>query len=178
MKYLKVSLYILSKIILFARKIYKYGFTLLLMGRRKVGERARVLFDFIDLMIIKTINSSKEGLSVLELVDKLGLRHKNLKPHMDKLITLKLIKTYKDREGKAILSTASKDLVLLKIAYDMNSAYGEKKKLAEKEEALMKYLNEAYEYLKNKDNLDLIDIDLRKTKNIETRKEQQNPKNK
>ena len=48
--------------------------------KRKVGERANILFDDIDLKILETLNNSDDGLKVLTITNKLGMKHKNLKP--------------------------------------------------------------------------------------------------
>lgn len=73
------------------------------MVKRKVGERARILFDDIDLKILKLLDKSQGNniyYSIEDLADKLSLKHKNLKPHVDKLLMLKLIYIFKDLDGK------------------------------------------------------------------------------
>lgn len=75
-------------------------------GRK--GERAKILFDSIDLEILKIL--TREELSVLELGEKLELNHKNLKPHLDKLLSLNFIFPYKTIHGKIRLISVIKNV--------------------------------------------------------------------
>ncbi len=69
---------------------------------RRIGERAEILFDSIDLEILNILNEDRnnEGVGVLDLVNKLDIKHNSLKPHLDKLVTLNLIFVFKDENGK------------------------------------------------------------------------------
>jgi len=71
--------------------------------KRKVGERAEVLIDTIDLEILRILEYTSYG--VLELAEKLKIQHKNLKPHLEKLIKSELIIT-----SKTTASTNKKDI--------------------------------------------------------------------
>jgi len=63
------------------------------MSKRNVGERGKILFDEIDLGILFWLDKHERGLKVLELANILKIKHNNLKPHIDKLLFLRLIAT-------------------------------------------------------------------------------------
>lgn len=111
------------------------------MVKRKVGERAEILFDSIDLEVLKKFNSFNNAVKVLELADSLKINHNSLKPHIDKLMTLGLINTNKNKEG---ISGAS-----LYFKQDTNP------------KIILEYLEKANSYLKNKPKSET-SIDLRK----------------
>jgi len=112
--------------------------------KKKAGERAKILFDDIDLKILNLL-SRYESLGVLELVDKIQINHNSLKPHFDKLLSLKLISSYKNKEGKVRLSYSLGNTELIK-----------------KQKILLEVLEETSLYYKNKELNKIIDIDLRK----------------
>lgn len=72
------------------------------MVKGKIGMRGRVLFDEIDLRIIQKLNHDN-GMGVLELAKWMGIMHNNMKPHIDKLISLGLVSINQNNEGKAVL---------------------------------------------------------------------------
>lgn len=112
--------------------------------RRKVGERAKVLFDSIDLAILELLDYSFIGLSVSELVSKLKIKHKNLKPHIDKLRKLELISLWNLGE-KIILWT---ELAEIKRIFDNNPEdFWETKEEIKKAEERLKKQRILREYL-------------------------------
>lgn len=56
------------------------------------GKKSKVIVDSIDLKILETLQDSY-GIGVLDLVKILGVSHKELKVHLEKLIKAGLIKT-------------------------------------------------------------------------------------
>jgi len=77
------------------------------------GRKSKVLFDSIDLEILKKLSGTYDGMGVLELSRDMNLTHQNLKKHLEKLLRVKLISTIKttasaDKEevGKIKLNTA------------------------------------------------------------------------
>lgn len=143
------------------------------MSKRKVGERAEILFDSIDLDILKTLNEARnryggyyEGLGILDLAQKLNLKHKNLKPHIDKLLALDLIFAWKD-EQKIRIGTEMENVK------DLDEEMFEKKEWKEMQEetkeqrALLKYLEKSKQQQYKSKLAKDIEFDLRKKKNIE-----------
>lgn len=69
------------------------------MGKKRgVGERSQIYFDSIDLEIMEFLNEKNykthEGAySIFDIIDKIKINSKSLKPHIDKLLTLGLIET-------------------------------------------------------------------------------------
>lgn len=61
------------------------------MEKTKKGKRGIVLLDSIDLAILTKIYYSKRGIGILRLVKTLSIKHKNIKPHLDKLFNANLI---------------------------------------------------------------------------------------
>lgn len=115
------------------------------MVKRKVGERAIILFDSIDLDILKILNTAwgedrvYEGKGILELAKKLNLRHKNLKPHVTKLMALDLIFAWRGPDGKVKIGTgmtASEQFQPDEITKDDWREINEQR-------ALLKYLNKS-----------------------------------
>ena len=77
------------------------------MSKRNVGERGRVLFDSIDLQILELLNGEKY-FGVLELTKSLRIKHKNLKPHLEKLMKANLVWAMRpDEAGKFLLFAPS-----------------------------------------------------------------------
>lgn len=139
------------------------------MVKRKVGERARILFDDIDLKILRLLNNNSEHgynvfYGIMELADKLFLKHKNLKPHIDKMIKLKLVSIVKDLDGKTIvLSEINDKYKPIKRNFKTEEDYIEALKEVERKRALLSYLEQSNDfslgnYAKNED------FDLRKMK--------------
>jgi len=74
-----------------------------MMDKRNIGQRASVLFDSIDLEILERLDKYNQGMGVLELATALKIKHKNLKPHIDKLRKLELIFIYKHPTDNKVL---------------------------------------------------------------------------
>ena len=61
------------------------------MGRyRQKGERTNIVFNELDLTILKIISQPKD-IAVIQLADIIQITHDNLKRHLDWLEDLKLI---------------------------------------------------------------------------------------
>lgn len=98
-------------------------------AKRKVGEKSKTLFDFIDFEIAGIL-IREQPVSVLELAKKLGnMKHANLKRHLDKLEAspLRLIKRENVPKSRKILislndKTYTKDRV--KMLLDMFDSSG------------------------------------------------------
>ena len=99
--------------------IYKYQRRPIKMVKREIGERANILFDDIDLKIVKIINDySNNGIGVIDLSKKLNITHISLKPHIDKLIHLELIFMVKNNEDRAVLKPNKNDIEKIKVFLD------------------------------------------------------------
>ena len=145
------------------------------MRKRNVGERAKTYFDSIDLQILEkldtaqNINNTPEGYGILELANALNIKHKNLKPHIDKLIKLKLIFAYKSNEGKLYLWTGRANMEHnfdndFSMITDNLKEQEEMSKELEEEETLLKYLRKVRN-LNYEDSLKKsIETDFRKLK--------------
>lgn len=83
------------------------------MKTRGVGERAKILIDSIDLEILEFLEGCEVVIGVLDLANRLDIKHKNLKPHLEKLIRIGLIKTNEYQGSRKI------GLVSPRIFYDM-----------------------------------------------------------
>lgn len=146
------------------------------MAKRKVGERAEILFDSIDLKILEELSNTYiagNGLQVFELVNRLKLEHKNLKPHIDKLLALDLIGIIRSTDSKGDkevrLTTNS---VWYENIGDIVSEFSKKeeedlKKKISYEKNAMVLLGRAKKYLWDKENEKIISLDLRKKEDIE-----------
>jgi DNA-binding MarR family transcriptional regulator len=140
------------------------------MVKRKVGERARILFDDIDLKILNLLNKNLENnpnvfYSVLELADKLYLKHKNLKPHIDKLLMLELVSIRKDSDGKTrILSEINTEHKIIEKNYKTKEDYIKALKEEEKKRALLFYLAKTNLFLAIDNALKNKEFDIRKMK--------------
>lgn len=124
------------------------------MDKRNIGQRASVLFDSIDLEILERLDKSNQGMGVLELATALKIKHKNLKPHIDKLRKLKLIFIYKHpTDNKVLLWTGMANMrenfgMDFWMVCDTQKEVDNLKKEIQEQEALLKYLNKvkAFEY--------------------------------
>lgn len=143
------------------------------MVRRSKGERAETYFDSIDLQILEkldtaqNIHNSPEGYSVLDLVSSLKIKHKNLKPHIDKLLKLGLIFAYRDDENKLRLWTGKANMRYifqddLSIVCHNNEEIKKAKKQMENENALLQYLQKVRGIKQEEALRKEIFIDLRK----------------
>ncbi len=71
--------------------------------KRGVGERSQILFDAIDCQIASTL-LKEQSLGVLELGKKLGgMKHANLKKHLDKMESMNLIKRNEVPKSRKLL---------------------------------------------------------------------------
>lgn len=138
-----------------------------IMVDRKAGERAKILFDNIDLKIIKMLNGADygKGFGVLELADKLGLNHKNLKPHLDKLLHLGLIFIFKDENGEAKLYTYIRNMeTLTGQEFDSETDYHTAVRKVNDHKVLVEYLEKVDSLEHNKEMKEILEMDLRKMK--------------
>lgn len=76
----------------------------------KIGNRSKILLSFIDLKILNILNPLNSNhirnINVMNLSKKLKIKHKNLKPHLDKLEHYGFIKRNPDfRKEKIFLIT-------------------------------------------------------------------------
>lgn len=139
------------------------------MVKRNVGERARILFDDIDLKILRLLNHNSEHMpslfsSVMELADTLSLKHKNLKPHIDKLLRLKLVSIFKDLDGKTLVISEINNKKPKERDFKTKEEYIEALKEAEKKSGLLSYLEQSNEFSCNKKTANREDFDIRKMK--------------
>lgn len=132
------------------------------MNKRKNGERAKILFDSIDLEVLKKLNTSSDGIGVLDLAKQLKLSHISLKPHIDKLIHLELIKSWKDQNKNVLVSFVG-------IFKEMLKDSGDKEFLEEfkNQESLVLFLERAMKFSLRKENQEDTNIDLRNLKQID-----------
>jgi len=77
------------------------------MEKRKVGERAEILVDSIDLQILEVLENSEVGIGVLELAHRLNINHNSIKPHLEKLMRIKLILSKQGFNRKIFLLSPS-----------------------------------------------------------------------
>ena len=61
------------------------------MRRRQRGERTQILLNELDLIILRTIESSKKQLAILELQTALNMSHMSLKKHINRLVNLGIL---------------------------------------------------------------------------------------
>lgn len=146
--------------------------------------------DSIDLEILEYLDNANfeeddlVGYSVLDIVDHLKIKHNNLKPHLDKLLSLKLItileKPIRNKDNKAELD--SKGVLKTKIVianikrgnlFWMNNVYmqlnpeeeelySECKVENKRFEEVLKLLQTIRSYYYDKEKLKKVDFDLRK----------------
>jgi DNA-binding MarR family transcriptional regulator len=140
------------------------------MVKRNVGERARILFDDIDLKILRLLNNNSEHgynvfYSVMDLADKLFLKHKNLKPHLDKLLMLELVSVSKGLDGKTIvLSEINTKRKIIEQDYKTKEDYIKALKEEEKKKALLFYLEKTNLFLATDNAMKNTEFDIRKMK--------------
>ena len=124
-------------------------------------------FDNIDLEILEFLNipnhsENSIGWSVLSLVDKLKITHISLKKHIDKLLRLKLI-CVDNRQDKIFLITIkemNEDLIFEELSNE------QKKKIVNENtnfKIILNYLQQIKKLHYEKEQGELLDIDLRKT---------------
>jgi len=77
---------------------------------RNQGERPRILFDEIDTKIIKSLKKKKKG--VMELVNELNIKHKNLKAHLDKLVKNKILFKEEVPKSRLILFSCNTNTII------------------------------------------------------------------
>ena len=143
------------------------------MVKRKVGERAEILLDSIDLEILKKIKSGYgkygeyNGIGVLELANNLNIKHNSLKPHLDKLMFLNLVFSYKNSDNKVMLGVGMENIKELdECCFNSKKEYEEGIKEAEHQQALLNYLEKIKTYYYDKEMKKLIEFDLRKKKDL------------
>jgi len=61
------------------------------MRKRQRGERTQILLNELDLIILRTIDSSKKELAILELQNTLNMSHMSLKKHLNRLVNLGIL---------------------------------------------------------------------------------------
>jgi hypothetical protein len=156
-----------------------------MVNKRGVGNRAEIYFDSIDLEILEFLNihnlkTHEGGYSVIDIIDKLKINNKSLKPHIDKLLNLGLIHTtymnyagnIKDNEDdkkynkKIGLTTSSISFKFLNeidcyVDVDDEKQYNEDKKNAEKVNLVIDILKDVRKMYNKEKSKELIDIDLR-----------------
>lgn len=136
--------------------------------KRNIGERAQIYLDSIDYEILNFIkNSGGRGFSVLDLAKILKLNHNTLKPHLDKLIALKLIVLSYD-EKNLLLTTP---INLSKYAYenlvpDIDFDTKDDEKDVQHFNKYYSVLEDVHYYFRNEKNKSLLDLDLRKTREL------------
>jgi len=153
--------------------------------------KADSYLDSIDLEILEYLDGANWnegdliGHSVLDIVEHLGIKHNNLKPHLDKLLNLKLIviteKVIRDKDGKGeydndgtlktkvVLATTRRnnkywmENIFTGQDTEEENIYNECKIENEKYEEVLKLLGSIKKYLYDKEKLKSIDYDLRKS---------------
>jgi len=137
------------------------------MDKRNIGQRASVLFDSIDLEILEMLDKSNQGMGVLELATALKIKHKNLKPHIDKLRKLELIFIYKHTDNKIYLWTGMANM-RENFGMDFWSVCNTQKEVdnlqkeIEEQEALLKYLKKVKTFEYETEMQKGLELDLRK----------------
>jgi len=125
------------------------------------------LFDSIDLEILEMLDKSNQGMGVLELATALKIKHKNLKPHIDKLRKLELIFIYKHTDNKIYLWTG---MANMRENFDMDfwsvcdtqKEVDNLQKEIEEQEALLKYLKKVKTFEYETEMQKGLELDLRK----------------
>jgi len=171
-----------------------------MVNKRGVGNRAEIYFDSIDLEILEFLNTPNRktyegGYSVIDIIDKLKINNKSLKPHIDKLLMLGLIHTTymnyagnikgneddKKYDKKIGLTTSN---VSFKFLCDINyyadkedkPRYDKDKKDAERINFIIELLSEVrHMYYKEKSKEDIY-IDLRSKETFDKFSKQNKPK--
>lgn len=144
-------------------------------------------FDNIDLEILEFLNKpnyteNREGWKVIDLVNELKITHVSLKPHIDKLLRLKLILTkdlsdYKQK-GKIFIKNKKVGLTTIKasnnyymdniVEYEDEDGIEEIKEENERFDNVIKLLQKIRKYFYDKEQEEYLGLDLRSK---ETQKE-------
>lgn len=134
----------------------------------KKSERGKVLFDDIDLRILNMLKAPYvKKISVIDLSKQLDINHKNLKPHINKLITLDLIFPYQEFDGKIYLaSTLENAKQLSENDFDNKKDFDEMLQERIIQQGLMNMLYKADIYLTTEKMFEGLELDLRKKQNI------------
>lgn len=158
---------------------------------RKPGERARILFDDLDLRILDFLNQPTQNyevkkFGVLDLVEGLHVKHISLKPHLDKLYALKLIGLDLDKKknGKEKVYFTTMLQTYYNIYHGDDDAVSndpeERKKIMteiKRQEALIKYMRTALEFCFEDEKKKNMEIDFRKIRSeLSREKEEMNKK--
>lgn len=158
-------------------KVYKKA-----MGLNCMAEKGSVLFDSIDLKILELLrkrhNTTFGGLKVYEIAKELKIRHKSLKPHIDKLRSLNLIvPVASDKEVWLSTRSVYWDELGSDLAHEISKkALEEVNKELELEEKVFEILQKARTYYWNKKADKLLEMDLRKARTQENGLEVVKPK--
>lgn len=70
------------------------------MSKRKVGQKARILLDSIDLEIMNRLEN--KNLTILKLAKAMNIKHNNLLPHLKKLEYANFVFAFKIPKSRAI----------------------------------------------------------------------------
>jgi len=159
-----------------------------MVEKRGIGNRANIYFDSIDLEILELLNipnrkTYEGGYSVIDIIEKLKINNKSLKPHIDKLLTLGLIhiihmkyagndkgccdaKKYDDKVGLTTISVNFKflnDIDYYSSMGDTNAedTYKKDKKEVEDFNVLLNFLRSIRKMYYLEDSKQKLDIDLR-----------------
>ncbi len=86
------------------------------MRRRQRGERTQILLNELDLIILRTINSSKKQLAILELQTALNMSHMSLKKHINRLVNLGILERNRlEGSAKTIMSLSEDGTTVLNL---------------------------------------------------------------
>lgn len=86
------------------------------MRRRQRGERTQILLNELDLIILRTINSSKKQLAILELQNTLNMSHMSLKKHINRLVNLGILERNRlEGSAKTIMSLSEDGKTVLNL---------------------------------------------------------------
>ena len=86
------------------------------MRRRQRGERTQILLNELDLIILRTIDSSKKQLAILELQNALNMSHMSLKKHINRLVNLGILERNRlEGSAKTIMSLSDDGKTVLNL---------------------------------------------------------------
>lgn len=71
---------------------------------RKIGVSHRILFDELDWVILAKVMDNPR-IQIMKLVEMLKITHKNLKPHIDRLVGFNFITVRKNQQKKSLFLT-------------------------------------------------------------------------
>ncbi len=169
------------------------------MRKEKIEKRKRGVpyLGSIDLEILEFLDTpnyiaNKNGWAVLDVVEKMGIQHNNLKPHIDKLLKLKLIvvvdlSDYKHK-GKRIIENKKVGLTSIKARnnfwlenyadFDGDEKYKEEaKKENEYFDFIISFFRDIKKYFYDKENEEFLKLDLRSKETQENFKQNYSRKN-